>query len=74
MATKILVKGVVGIGIMVALSLFCKIVLFSYGIETKGILLWINRCIRAFWRKICPIKGNERNYRNYLRYRKGVSE
>jgi hypothetical protein len=69
-----LIKVVIGAGIFLALYLFCKIALFSYGIDTKDILLWIHRVIRGFCRRICPVKGDQRTYRNYLRYRASKGE
>jgi hypothetical protein len=72
---RIFVKVVIGTGILLALCLFSKIALFSYGIDTKQMLLCMHRCIRGFWRKVCPDRREEqRNYRNYLRYRARMKE
>jgi len=68
--TKMFVKVVVAVCIIVALCLFCKIALFSYGIDTKYIYLWFRRSVRAFWRAVKRSRREEeRSYRNYLRYR-----
>ena len=73
--TKMFVKVVVAVCILVALCLFCKIALFSYGIDTKHIFLCLRRSWRIFWRKIIPIRREEeRSYRNYLRYRARCKE
>lgn len=53
---RIFIRVVVGAGIVLALFLFCKIALFSYGIDTKKILLIVHRWIKMFWRKIDPSK------------------
>ena len=53
-----------------AVCLFAKIALFSYGIDTGHVLLCVYRFFKTLWRKLIPFKRDEeRSYRNYLRYR-----
>jgi hypothetical protein len=65
---RIVVKVIIGTGILLAACLFGKIALFSYGIDTSYLLLCVHRYMRYFRRKVWPVrKEDERNYKNYLR-------
>lgn len=69
-AVRILIKVLIGAGIVIALGLFCRIALFSYGIDTNDILLKVRRQVRAIKRSLCPpVRGSEHTYRNYVKAR-----
>lgn len=69
-----LIKVIIGVGIVVALCLFCKIALFSYGIDTKDWFLQAHRFFRSLWRRICPRQGDRKSFKNYLRYQASKGE
>lgn len=63
------IKVLIGIGVLLALFLFCRIALFSYGIDIKLIFVYIFRGIKRFLKKISPLKSEIQNYKNYLKYK-----
>lgn len=63
------IKVLIGIGGILALFLFCRIALFSYGIDIKVFFVNVFRAIKKFVKKISPFKGEIHNYQNYLKYR-----
>jgi len=62
-----LIRAIVIIAIILAVFLFARILLFSYGIDIKEIAYNASRGIKAFCKKMFPSKGKIRNYRNYLK-------
>ena len=51
------IKVLIGIGVLLALFLFCRIALFSYGIDIKLILVYVVRGIKRFLKKMSPLKS-----------------
>jgi len=63
------IKVLIGIGVLLALFLFFRIALFSYGIDIKLIFIYVFRGIKRFLKKISPLKSEIYNYQNYLKYK-----
>jgi hypothetical protein len=63
------IKVLIGIGVILALFLFCRIALFSYGIDIKLIFLYVFRGIKRFLKKVVPFKSEIQNYKNYLKFK-----